>query len=143
MTASLGTDQAVLATDLRVVLGQFVRRLRAEKQPLPLTHTSVLARLDRSGPHSASELAAAERMRPQSMAQTLAELQEQGLIIRTPDPRDGRRALVELTAGGIAMLAECRRRRDGWLAGELSELSPNELDTLARALPLLRRLAES
>ncbi len=82
-------------------------------------------------------------MRPQSMAQMLAELQEQGLIARARDPRDGRRALVTLTGGGIATLTECRRQREGWLAGELSALSPPELETLTQALPLLRQIAES
>ena len=143
MPSSTDTDQTLLASDLRVVLGQLVRRMRAERQPLPLTQTSVLARLERGGPHSASELAAAERMRPQSMAQMLAELEEQGLIARARDPRDGRRALVTLTGGGIATLTECRRQREGWLAGELSALSPPELETLTRALPLLRQIAES
>ena len=143
MATSTDTDRALLASELRVVLAQLVRRLRAEKQPLPLTHTSVLSRLERDGPSSASELAAAERMRPQSMAQMLAELDEQGLIVRTPDPNDGRRALVALTAAGGATLAECRRQREGWLAGVLTQLSPAELGTLVDALPLLRRLAES
>jgi DNA-binding MarR family transcriptional regulator len=143
VATSAGSDQALLANELRVVLGQFVRRLRAEKQPLPLTQASVLSRLERDGPRSASELAAAECMRPQSMAQMLAELEEHDLIVRTPDPNDGRRALVALTGSGRATLAECRRQREGWLAGVLTQLSPAELETLADALPLLRRLAES
>ena len=136
-------DQALLATELRAVLAQLVRRMRAEKQLLPLTHTSVLSRLERGGPHSASELAAAERMRPQSMAQTLAELEEQALVAREPDPNDGRRAVVTLTAGGIAMLTECRRQREGWLSRELSTLDGAEIATLTGALALLRRLADS
>lgn len=143
MATFTDSDQGLLANELRVVLGQFVRRLRAEKQPLPLTHTSVLSRLERDGAHSASELAAAECMRPQSMAQMLAELEEQDLIVRTPDPNDGRRALVALTGAGRATLAECRRQREGWLAGVLTQLSTAELETLIDALPLLRRLAES
>jgi DNA-binding MarR family transcriptional regulator len=142
MPTPTATRRALLASELRIVVGQLVRRLRAEKQPLPLTHNSVLSRVERDGPRSASELAAAERMRPQSMAQTLAELNEQGLIVRTPDPHDGRRALVALTAEGRATLAECRRQREGWLAAALTQLTPSELDTLTQALPLLRRLAE-
>jgi DNA-binding MarR family transcriptional regulator len=142
MPSPTKTDHALLANELRVVLGRLVRRLRAEKQPLPLTQTSVLARLDRDGPRSASELAAAELMRPQSMAQMLAELEEQQMILRTPDPTDGRRALVALTPRGRATLAECRLQREGWLAGALTQLSASELKALSDALPALRRLAE-
>jgi hypothetical protein len=59
------------ASELRIVIGQLVRRLRAEHR-FPISHASVLARLDREGPRTTSALAAAERVRPQSMAQTLS-----------------------------------------------------------------------
>jgi len=143
MTAATDNDQALLASELRVVIGQLVRRLRAEKQPLPLTHSSVLARLERDGQWSASDLAAAERMRPQSMAQTLGELEEHGFITRTPDANDRRRVLVALTDSGRETLHAYRRLREGWLAGVLTELRPRELRALSEVLPVLRRLAES
>ena len=73
------------ASELRLVLGQLVRRLRAE-YAFPVAQASVLSRLDREGPQTASALATAERVRPQSMAQTLAELETAGLIERRPDP---------------------------------------------------------
>ena len=81
------TDPALLASELRVVLGQLMRRLRAE-HGFPLSHGAVLGRLDREGPQSVSDLAAAERVRPQSMAQTVGDLEADGLVIRTPDPDD-------------------------------------------------------
>ena len=37
----------------------------------------------------------AERVRPQSMAQTIAELEADGLVDRTPDPNDRRQILIE------------------------------------------------
>src|SRR5437879_13662724 len=93
------TDPALVASELRVVLGQLVRRLRAEHR-FPLAHGAVLGRLDREGARSVSDLAAAERMRPQSMTQTVQDLEADGLVARRPDPDDRRRALVELTAAG-------------------------------------------
>jgi DNA-binding MarR family transcriptional regulator len=135
-------NPAKLASDLRLVLGQLVRRLRAEGS-FPITHLSVLGRLDRGGAQSVSDLAALEHMRPQSMAQTVKELEGERLISRRPDPGDRRRALVELTREGIARLEDERRDRVGWLAAGIAELETSERDALAAALPVVRRLAES
>jgi DNA-binding MarR family transcriptional regulator len=103
----------------------------------------VLGRLDRGGAQSVSDLATLERIRPQSMAQTVKDLEGDGLVSRRPDPDDRRRALVELTPKGLEALRADRRHRVGWLAGAIEELSAEERATLGEALPLLRRLAES
>jgi DNA-binding MarR family transcriptional regulator len=142
-TKSSQVDTAAVASELRVVLGQLIRRLRAEHR-IPLSHATVLGRLDRDGPQSVSDLACAERMRPQSMAQTVADLEGDGLIERRPDPDDRRRALVMLTADGRTALAQDRGRREGWLTGAIAEqLSPAERDVLREAVDLLRRLADA
>ena len=135
-------DVSLLASELRVVLGQLMRRLRAEHR-FPLTHGAVLGRLDRQGPLSTVELASAERVRPQSMGQTLAELEAQGLVSRRPDEADGRRTLLELTDAGRRTLAEDRGRREGWLAQAIEQgFSGEEQEVLAQAIPLLARLTE-
>jgi DNA-binding MarR family transcriptional regulator len=135
-------DTTTLASELRVVIGQLLRRLRAEHR-FPISHGAVLGRLDRGGPQTTVDLAAAERMRPQSMGQTLAELESQGLISRRPDEHDGRRKLLDLTDEGRAVLEDDRRRREGWLAEALeTELSAEERAVLAKALPLLARLKD-
>jgi DNA-binding MarR family transcriptional regulator len=135
------TEVASAAGELRLVLGQLLRRLRAEYS-FPVAQASVLSRLDREGAQTTSALAAAERVRPQSMAQTLAELETAGLIDRRPDPADGRRVLIELTPGGRERVLEARGRREDWLAAAIAEeLEPAEQQTLLAAVPLLRRLA--
>jgi DNA-binding MarR family transcriptional regulator len=135
------TDTARTASDLRVVLGMLVRRLRAEHR-FPLLHGSVLGRLDREGPQSVSDLAASERVRPQSMAQAVGELEADGHLERRPDPDDRRRALVELTAGGRETLEADRGQRVGWLVSAIDELPAADRDVLARAVPILGRVAE-
>ena len=133
---------AALASDLRLVLGQLIRRLRAEHS-FSLTQGAVLGRLDRDGPLGTVELAAAERVRPQSMGQTLAELEAQGLVVRRPHEPARRRPLIDLTDDGRRVLAEDRKRRIGWLAEAIErELSAEEQETLDRAVALLARLAE-
>jgi DNA-binding MarR family transcriptional regulator len=141
--ATTRTNPTLVASELRGVLGGLVRRLRAEHR-FPLSQGSVLGRLDREGPQSVSDLAVAERVRPQSMAQTVSELESGGLVTRRPDPDDGRRALVELTPAGQATLEADRRHREGWLASAIrNELTPDEQTLLRDAVGLLRRLAEN
>ncbi len=77
------------------------------------------------------------------MAQTVAELEADGLVERRPDPDDRRRALVELTDHGRQTLADDRRHREGWLARAIeSDLDESDQATLHTAVELLRRLAE-
>ena len=138
------TEPEALASDLRVVIGQLVRRLRAERRDLSLAQVTVLGRLDRVGPCGVSDLAAGERVRPQSMASTVAALLATGLVSRAPDPGDRRRVLIALTPAGREALAVDRRRREGWLADAIrGDLSPKEQRALADAAVLLARIAES
>jgi DNA-binding MarR family transcriptional regulator len=136
-------DPTLLASELRLVLGHLMRRLRAEHR-FSLSQGAVLGRLDREGSRSIGDLALAERVRPQSMAQTVADLEADGLIARRPDPADGRRTLLELTEQGLRTLEADRSQREGWLAQAITEdLSPAERQLLVRAAELLRRLSES
>lgn len=131
-----------VASELRVVLGRLIRRLRAERR-LSLTQAAVLGRLDLEGPQCIGDLAAAERVRPQSMSQTLAELEAEGYLTRRPDERDGRRTVIALTPAGREMIAQDRADRDGWLAQAIaSGFSDEELGVIERAMPLLARLSE-
>lgn len=136
------TKAARTASELRLVLGQLIRRLRAERT-VPLTQITVLSRLDRVGPGTASALAADSHVRPQSMGETIAEMHRAALVERSPDPTDGRRILVSITDLGRERLAEDRRRREDWLAEAIAaELSDEERKTLASVVPLLGRLAQ-
>jgi DNA-binding MarR family transcriptional regulator len=134
---------AHLAHELRETVGRVIRRLRAEPGP-PVAQLTVLSRLDRRGPASVSDLATAERMRPQSMAQTVHDLEAAGLVSRRPDPDDRRRAFVELTPDGRELLAETRARREGWLTDTLErELDERERELLREAVTLLDRIADA
>jgi DNA-binding MarR family transcriptional regulator len=70
-------------------------------------------------------------------------LEERGLVERRPDPRDGRRIIVSVTAAGEEMLRRKRHARSRQLAQALTErFTPAELEVLAAAAPLLDRLGE-
>ena len=138
--ARTATSPATTAHELRIVIGQLVRRLRAAGE-FPLPQATVLGRLTREGPQTTSALAAAERVRPQSMAQTVADLERAGFVTRSPDPADRRQVLLSLTEQGRAAIASERRSREGWLAQAIeANLDDDERATLMRAVDLLRRL---
>ena len=133
---------AQLASELRIVLGRLSRRLREHHRHFGLTQGAVLGRLDRCGPQSIGELASAERVRPQSMSQSLAELETDRFIERRADEKDGRRTLIALTDEGRAALLEERALREGWLARSIETLTPADRALLADALSVLERLSE-
>ncbi len=131
-----------LAADLRIVVGQLVRRFRADG-PLPAPQTSALSWLLREGPKTTSQLAALERVRPQSMAHTVSELESAGHVTRSPDPADGRQQIVGLTATGHELMDEYRRRGESWVAAALEGgFDRDERAELARGIELLTRLVE-
>jgi len=134
-----------LAQDLAAVLGKLKRRLREQAQVGDLTpsQTSTLLRLEKDGPATASSLARAESMRPQSMGAVIATLEAAGLVRGAPDPNDGRQAILSLTDAFQKRIREGRAARQDWLSSAIqARLSPREQEEVASAVALLRRLAD-
>lgn len=135
-----------MAEALFVSVGLLVRRVRqAQPDGEPtLPETSALARLDRSGPTTATALAKLEQISPQSIGATLGALETRGLIERHPDPEDGRRALILVTKAGLKVLRNRRNARTERLARALSTgFTRAELDQLMAVAPLIERVAQS
>ncbi|MBX7548566.1 MarR family transcriptional regulator [Streptomyces sp. NPDC004232] len=133
------------ARDLRVVFSRLRRRLRevAQDTDLSPSQESALTLVGKHGAATASALAATEGVRPQSMATTLAALEQQGLILRAPDPADGRRQLVTLTEAGRARVEGNRQARSEWLARAFQErYTEEERQAVLRVLELMDRLSE-
>ena len=132
-------------TELSLVIGQLLRRLRAESNPDGLTwsQTVVLSRLEKAGPMTTADFARAESVKPQSIGATLAELEREGLVERHPHPTDGRQVLFALTVEGV----EARRKRSAakqkWLLAAMAKLDSDERQTLLSAAALIKRLGEA
>ena len=133
-----------LASELRLSVMRFARRLRAERQPdnpLSVGALSALGILFREGECTIGELAAHERVQPPSMTRTVNCLVDDGFAVRRPSETDGRQVLVDVTEKGREVLLADRRRRDAWLALQLRGLTPDERALLREAAPLIQRLA--
>ncbi|MEU4154293.1 MarR family transcriptional regulator [Streptomyces sp. NPDC026659] len=142
--AHISDSAALAARELRVMFSRLRRRIREVARDSDLTppQESALSLVGKHGAATASALAAAEGVRPQSMAATLAALDRHGLIRRTPDPADGRRQLVTLTEAGQARVEGNRQVREEWLARALEDrFSEEERQTVLTALTLLERLS--
>ena len=135
-------DHAQLASALRLSLLRAARRLRAQRvnTSATLSQLSALATICKSGPLSAGEIAAIERVQPPSMTKILASLEQAGWIERTSQPEDRRQSIIAITSAGRDLLAEETRARDEWLAKRLVEFSDEDLRKLAEAIEVLDRL---
>jgi DNA-binding MarR family transcriptional regulator len=133
-----------LASELRLSVMRFARRLRAEREPdnpLSVGALSALGILFREGECTVGALAAYERVRPPSMTRTVNCLVDDGYAARRPSATDGRQVLIDITDKGREVLLADRRRRDAWLAQQLRGLTPDERALLREAAPLIQRLA--
>lgn len=141
-TTSASAAEASVA--LRVAVGRLRRRLRevTNGDDLSSAQVSVLSRLVNGEADSAAALSAVEGVRPQSMAATLASLEQLGLVARRPDPADGRRQLVSLTRKGRSAATFQKQVRGEWLARRLDEVcTERERQLVIAAAAVLERVA--
>ncbi|MDQ8045801.1 MAG: MarR family transcriptional regulator [Solirubrobacteraceae bacterium] len=139
----IAPSSAVAARELRANVGRLRRLLQELTGALDFTpsQTAVLSQLIRNGAASTSDLAAAERIRPQSMAALLTALEERQMIERRADPSDGRRQLIDLSEHGRALIEDDRHAREEWLAQTFErDFTERERQTVIEAFALLERL---
>ena len=137
---------SAVAGDLRVAVSGLLRQLRAQADGSDLTksQSSVLIRLETGGPATATELAAAAGMRPQSMAKIVRALEDAGLVAGTPDPADGRKTVLDLTVAARDEFRTGRRAKEDWLTRVIeAEFDDAEIEQLAAAVTLLERIARA
>jgi DNA-binding MarR family transcriptional regulator len=137
------TSDATLPAGLRLVVMRLARRLRqqAEGEVTP-SQVSALSTIERLGPLTLGELAAAEQVQPPSMTKIVGGLETHGFVIREVDAKDRRIARVRVSDGGRRFVARSRTRKNAYLADRLRRFSPDERALLEQALPLLERLVD-
>lgn len=133
----MAADLEALSSDLVVLAARLVRRVRRDQQ-LPAGFR-ILSVLDEHGALGVTALAVADRCSQPTMSAAVAELAAQGLVTKSPDPRDARRSLVELSPEGREQLTRVRASYGATVAARVDRTghSPEELAT---AVALLRDL---
>ena len=105
---------------------------------LTVPQYTALTVLERTPGLTAADLARNSFVRPQTMAEVITELEQRGLISRTPDPRNQRRYLATLTEAGAALLESVRPAVTAVEAGMTERLSGVEVADLRRLLRACR-----
>ncbi|MCX4091213.1 MarR family winged helix-turn-helix transcriptional regulator [Nocardia sp. alder85J] len=142
-TQTVSESAVRAARELRVLISRLRRRFleASDSHELTPSQLSVLSRLQKSGEGTASDIAAAERVRPQAIAATLGVLDERGLVERRTDPADRRRQVVSLSRAGRELLEGRSQAGHEWLSAAMQEqFTEAERATVLDALSLLERL---
>ncbi|MCF3118733.1 MarR family transcriptional regulator [Streptomyces arenae] len=111
-------------------------------QKLSFTTLSVLDTLASGEPKRLTELARTEQISQPGLTQLVTRLEQDGLVERRPDPRDGRAVLVHITENGRQIWRSRHEDRVRHLLPLIGLLTPEERQSIASALPVLTRLVE-
>jgi DNA-binding MarR family transcriptional regulator len=139
------TDIDSAALKLQTAIRLLIRRAYSVNVPAGPTRSEqgVLGWLESKGKMTPGELAAMEKVRPQTMGQTLDSLDRRQWIKRTPHPKDRRQVLITLSAAGREGLLKRRALRHAWLVDKLKKLTPEDCQTLIEGIEILDRIAQS
>jgi DNA-binding MarR family transcriptional regulator len=134
-------DATEIAGKLRFSVTRLARLLRQQDQTgFTPTTLAALATINREGPLTLGELAAAEQVAPPTITKAVGKLEAAGFVSREQDATDRRVHWVQITEEGHRQLEASRSRRTAWLATRLRQFDPEELARLGDVTDLLERL---
>ena len=138
-------ERAELADQLHSAAIHLLRQLRKEDDASGLSapRLSALSVVVFGGPVTLGQLARAEQVRPPTMTKIVTGLERDKLVVRRPDPHDGRLTMIVATPKGERILIEGRARRVKSLTAAVEELNERELAELDRGIHVFRKLIAS
>lgn len=138
-------ERAQRLTDVITRLRRALRSSIRTEYPwesLPMAQVELLQTLA-AGPLRVGELAARQRLAPNTVSGLISKLLDAGFVDRQADPGDRRTARIALTKSGNQQLSDWQRAHERRLADALKSLSPADRDAVMRALPGLEQLARA
>jgi DNA-binding MarR family transcriptional regulator len=141
--AGQGGDAHQLAEALHRAAIGLLRGIKTADRETGLSppRLSALSVLVFAGPQSLASLAKAEGVKPPTMSKLVAELEAEGLVEKSADPRDRRGLVIAATARGRKIMLQGRDRRLALLKERLGRLDARETALLAGAAPVLLKIA--
>jgi DNA-binding MarR family transcriptional regulator len=132
----LEREVGVLIRRIKRVIGERARAVHEDLQPASYL---MLSWLVDEGPVRASAMVERFNIDKGAISRQLQHLDELGLVIRTPDPDDGRATLVAASDDARRRLADVTEHRRKWLDEQLGDWSAEELETFAATLERYNR----
>lgn len=130
-----------LANQIVVTSVRLIRWLRASDPAPQFTPAQVSAMgiIIFSGGITPSALAELEEVKRPTIARTIHQLEDRGLIERIRDSEDGRSSLLKPTKAGFRLFREGQKRSEMPLAKALNKLSKEERELIEQAFRILER----
>jgi len=137
-------DSERLAEQLHSTAIRLLRAVRRADQSIGSTASrlSALSVVVYSGSITLGELAEAEQVRPPTMTRIVKALEEQQLIVKAKDAKDGRIIRIAATTKGKKVLLRGRARRIRLIDKQIRSLADDEQAKLAAALLTLQHVIE-
>lgn len=132
-------EMGVLVRRVRRVIGERARAVHPDLQPASYL---MLAHLDESGPQRGSSLTETFGIDKGAISRQVQHLVDLGLVVRTPDPADGRAALLSLTDDGRARMRKVADQRRELLEQRFGDWSDADLVGFVNALSRYNRTLE-
>jgi DNA-binding MarR family transcriptional regulator len=145
--AEPAADLDALAGGLASAIGRLRRSLNrqvhaaSDAPPLPEAQLEIVRLVHRRPGLRIHDAAAELGLAPNTVSTLVRRLSDAGLLERLADPGDARATLLRLSPAGEWRLQRWRDRRGEILAGRLVDLDGADRLAIARALPVLERIA--
>lgn len=131
---ALEAEFSELITHFRRLILENANRVSPGMLPGAYKTLTTIARCEQV---TASTLAERMLMDKGQVSRSVRELEDLGLVERSPDPRDGRSSLLRLTDVGAERLAAARLPQEGMLLQTLQDWSIADIGNLSRLLHAL------
>lgn len=132
----LEREVGVLIRRVKRVIGERARAVHEELQPASYL---MLSWLVDQGPVRASSMVEQFHIDKGAVSRQLGHLDELGLVVRTPDPADGRATLVAASEDAVRRLADVTEHRRKMLDEQLGDWDADELAHFAGLLERYNR----
>lgn len=132
----LEREVAVLIRRIKRVIGERARAVHPDLQPASYLMLSWLAD---EGPVRTTSMVESFHIDKGAVSRQLQHLDDLGLVVRTPDPDDGRASLVAASDEARRRLADVAEHRRKWLDEQLGDWDAEELETFATTLEKYNR----